>query len=193
MTKLIRCDWCLSDPLYIDYHDNEWGVPQRDSQKLFEFLLLEGMQAGLSWITILKRRCGIKAAFFDFDMNKLASLSDTQIDDLLQDKRIIRNRLKVLAARKNAQASLNLLNKCDFSEFLWQFTDGYPVNNQWAKLSFIPNETEQSKAMSRALKQAGFSFVGPTICYAFMQAVGMVNDHVVDCFRHQQLATRREE
>lgn len=192
MNKLVRCDWCLSDPLYIDYHDNEWGVPQRDSQILFEFLLLEGMQAGLSWITILKRRSGIKAAFFDFDMNKLASLSDTKIDELLQDKRIIRNRLKVLAARKNAQASLNLLNKCDFSEFLWQFSDGYPVNNQWDKLSHIPNETEQSRAMSQALKQAGFSFVGPTICYAFMQAVGMVNDHLVECFRHQQLATWRE-
>lgn len=183
-----RCQWCLSESIYTDYHDKEWGVPVYDTEGLFELLLLEGMQAGLSWITVLRRRGAMKAAFFDFDMGTLARLSEQQINDLLQDSRIIRNRSKVLAVRKNAQASLNLLERGSFSEYLWQFTDGVVVQNRWKDLSEIPTQTPQSQAMAKSLKKAGFNFVGPTICYAFMQAVGMVNDHVIGCFRHLELS-----
>lgn len=188
-----RCDWCGDSPLYIDYHDNEWGVPEYDPQRLFEFLLLEGMQAGLSWITILKRREGIKQAFLQFDVDKLACLTDKALEKLLSDSRIIRNRLKVKAVRQNARALLELSNQYDVSDFLWQFTGGQVLNNNWQQLDQIPAQTLESQIMSKVLKKADFSFVGPTICYAFMQAVGMVNDHVVTCFRHRQIQGEKSE
>lgn len=178
-----RCDWCLQDPLYIKYHDEEWGNPVYDSQKLFEFLLLEGMQAGLSWLTILKRREGIISAFHDFDPEKLAVLSDEQLFEILKDERIIRNKLKTFAVRKNAQAYLALSSHQSFSDYVWQFTKGKPIINHWQSLGQIPAQTTESQAMSRHLKKQGFTFVGPTICYAFMQATGMVNDHLLSCHK----------
>lgn len=183
----IRCGWVSDDPLYISYHDEEWGVPLYDDQQLFELLLLEGAQAGLSWITVLKRRAGYREAYEGFDPIKMARWSDEKIASLLQDKRIIRNRLKVEAARKNARAYLRILEEESFSDFLWSFVDGQPVQNAWTSLEEVPAYTQQSDAMSKALKKRGFSFVGSTICYAFMQAAGMVNDHVVDCICYERI------
>ncbi len=182
-----RCFWCTEDPLYQAYHDREWGVPLRDPQALFELLLLEGFQAGLSWITVLKKRARYRERLFGFDPQRLARLGDDEIEALLQDPGIIRNRLKLKAARQNAQAWLRL---DDPAALLWSFVGGEPRINHFADRSQVPALTAEAEAMSRALKQAGFSFVGPTICYAFMQAAGMVMDHTTDCDRYPELARR---
>lgn len=188
MTQPERCPWCLSEPLYIRYHDEEWGVPDRDERRLFAKLVLDGAQAGLSWITILRKRDGYYRAFDGFDPERVASYDEAKVADLLQDAGIVRNRLKIEAAIANARAYLKLAESGrDFSEFLWQFVEGRPVVNRWQNLAEVPAETVQSQAMSRALRAEGFRFVGPTICYAFMQAVGMVNDHLVRCHRHAEL------
>ncbi|MCF6807484.1 DNA-3-methyladenine glycosylase I [Thiotrichales bacterium 19S9-12] len=187
VNNLSRCFWVTDDPLYIDYHDNEWGIPLKDEQRLFELLILEGMQAGLSWITILKRRNAYRKAFDHFDAEKIVKYDDHKRLSLLNDKTIIRNRLKIDAIIKNAKAYLVLKEQMSFSDYLWSFVDGNPKINYWQHKDKVPAETETSKAMSKDLKVKGFSFVGPTICYAFMQACGMVNDHTVDCFRHKEL------
>jgi DNA-3-methyladenine glycosylase I len=188
MSRVERCSWCLSDPLYLDYHDHEWGVPERDDQRLFAKLVLDGAQAGLSWLTILRKRDGYYRAFDGFDPRRMATYDESRIAQLLDDPGIVRNRLKVAAAVGNARAYLDLLDKGEsFSEFLWQFVRGRTIQNEWRDLKEIPAETGESRVMSKALKQRGFRFVGPTICYAFMQAVGMVNDHLVSCFCHEKL------
>lgn len=185
-----RCAWV--DPkseIYVDYHDQEWGVPEWDDQALFEKLILDGAQAGLSWITILKKRDGYRRAFEGFDAQRMAAYDDNKVAELLADPGIVRNRLKVAAAIGNARAYLEIqAGTGSFAEYLWQFVDGAPIQNAWATIDQVPTSTAQSDAMSRELKRRGFKFVGTTICYAFMQAVGMVNDHTVDCFRHQELA-----
>lgn len=186
-----RCGWVHDDPIEMAYHDQEWGVPLHDEQKLFEFLILEGFQAGLSWITILRKRDNFRLAFDQFDPAVVARYDAAKQQALLTDKGIVRNRLKVAAATTNAQAFLKV--QADFGRFdtyLWGFVDGEPIQNQWPTLAQVPARTEQSDALSKDLKQRGFKFVGSTICYALMQAVGMVNDHTVDCDRHQQLAKR---
>ncbi|MDZ4701272.1 MAG: DNA-3-methyladenine glycosylase I [Rhodothermales bacterium] len=181
---MTRCAWVTDDPIYLAYHDQQWGVPVYDERHLFEMLLLEGAQAGLSWITVLKRREGYRAAYDGFDPEVIAGWDDTRIAVLLEDPRIIRNRLKVEGARKNARAYLEVVREVgSFSTFLWQFVDGKPVRNQWKTIREAPTSTPASDAMSKALKKRGFTFVGSTICYAFMQAVGMVDDHTTDCFR----------
>lgn len=181
-----RCGWVTDDPLYIQYHDEEWGVPARNDAKLFEMIILEGAQAGLSWITVLRRREGYRAAFDGFDPEKIAAYDEQKIESLLQDTRIIRNRLKVRAAVRNAQGFLDIVETEDsFADYLWRFVDGEPIQNSWATLANVPAQTEQSLAMSKALKKRGFSFVGPTICYAFMQACGLVNDHTTNCDRYE--------
>jgi len=182
-----RCEWASNvDLLYTKYHDEEWGVPVFDDRKLFEMLILEGAQAGLSWITILKKRQNYRNAFDDFDAEKIARYSEQKCAALLQDAGIVRNRLKINAAIVNAQCYLQVLEEyTSFSEYLWQFVDGKPIHNNWKCLQDIPASSPESEAMSKALKQRGFKFVGPTICYAFMQAVGMVNDHTKDCFCYQ--------
>ena len=184
----IRCEWCGHDPLYVQYHDEEWGVPVYDDQQLFAKLILDGAQAGLSWITILRKRESYWAAFDQFDPEKIARYDEAKIASLLQNPGIVRNRLKVQSSVKNARAYLDILQQeGSFGAFLWQFVDGQPIQNQWRSLRELPAETAVSQAMSKALKKRGFTFVGSTICYAFMQAVGMVNDHVVDCFRYAQI------
>jgi len=183
--NLIRCEWCGNDPEYVAYHDEHWGVPVHDDRMLFEMLILEGAQAGLSWITILRRWDGYRKAFDNFDAQKIAQYGDDKIAALMQDTGIIRNRLKINAAVKNAQAFLKIQAEFgSFDAFIWQFIGGNQRVNQFTKLSDIPAETDESHAMSKALKKRGFSFVGPTICYAYMQSVGMVDDHIVSCFRH---------
>lgn len=183
-----RCSWVTDNPLYLDYHDSEWGVPVRDDNKLFEFLILEGAQAGLSWLTILKRREAFRKAFDGFDPERMAYWNDAKIDALMEDRTIIRNRLKIQAARINARAFLEMnAGQNVFSAFLWNFVDGETIQNRWSAQGEVPAWTPLSKAISRELKKRGFTFVGPTICYAFMQAVGMVNDHTVDCFRHGEI------
>lgn len=185
--RIKRCSWCKGDDLYQHYHDYEWGSPLYDALGLFEFLLLEGAQAGLSWITILRKREGYRAAYDYFDAEKMARYSDKKIEKLLQNSAIVRNRLKIESAVKNAKAFLQLRQQgVDFSQFLWQFVDGQPIQNRWRSLDQVPASTPTSEAMSKALKKAGFNFVGSTICYAFMQATGMVNDHTTDCFRHRE-------
>lgn len=184
-----RCKWPGSDPLYIKYHDQEWGVPVYDDQLLFAKLILDGAQAGLSWITILRKRDNYWQAFDQFDPAKIACYDDAKIAELLNNPGIVRNRLKVQAAVKNARGYLSIVEEeGSFSEFLWQFVGGIPIQNNWKTIGEIPAQTTESQAMSKALKKRGFNFVGPTICYAFMQAVGMVNDHVIDCFRHAECA-----
>lgn len=184
----IRCAWCGDDPLYQDYHDREWGVPLHDERALFEFLLLEGAQAGLSWITILRKRENYRRAFDGFDPQAIARYDEGKIAGLLGDPGIVRNRLKVAAAIGNARAYLALREECgNVDAWLWQFVDGRPQQNRWQSLAEVPASTAESDAMSRALAKRGFKFVGSTICYAFMQAVGMVNDHTTDCFRHASL------
>jgi DNA-3-methyladenine glycosylase I len=184
-----RCGWAGTDPLYVAYHDTEWGVPVRDERRLFEFLLLEGAQAGLSWITVLKKRAHYRAVFDDFDPQRIACYDTARQAALLADAGIIRNRAKVEAAVLNARAWLALKEAgIDPVAFLWAFVDGRPQVNHFASLAELPATTPASVAMSRALRQHGFKFVGPTICYAFMQAVGMVNDHLVGCFRHAELS-----
>jgi DNA-3-methyladenine glycosylase I len=184
MTEITRCSWCGTDPLYQEYHDNEWGVPLRDNQKLFEFLILEGAQAGLSWITVLRKRENYRKAFDNFDPHKIARYTEAKKAKLLVNEGIIRNRLKIDSAVKNAQAYLVMdKNGEDFSEFLWSFVGGKTLHNNHQNSSTIVASTPQSDAMSKALKQKGFNFVGTTICYAFMQATGMVNDHVTSCHK----------
>jgi DNA-3-methyladenine glycosylase I len=180
-----RCSWCGTDPLYVDYHDNEWGTPKKDDHELFELLLLEGAQAGLSWITILKKRENYRQAFDGFNAEKMAHYTQHKHNELLQNAGIIRNKLKVKAFTKNAIAYLAIKEGGNsFSDFLWQFTGHQVITNQWEDLSEVPTSTPESEAMSKALKKAGFSFVGPTICYAFMQSSGMVNDHLTRCFKY---------
>lgn len=183
-----RCFWVSDDPLYIAYHDEEWGVPVHDDRHLFEMLILEGAQAGLSWITVLRRRESYRRAFDGFDPEKIAAYGPDKIAALLADPGIIRNRAKVEATIANARACLRLRDEPGgFSGFLWSFVGGAPLRNRWRERSEVPAETAASKAMSKELRKRGFSFVGPTICYAFMQAVGMVNDHQVGCFRHREI------
>jgi DNA-3-methyladenine glycosylase I len=178
-----RCAWASSDPLYIDYHDAEWGVPIHDERLLFEFLILEGMQAGLSWLTVLKKRENFRRCFENFEIERVAHFGQNKIDALMADSGIIRNRLKIQAAILNAQAVLQLKEEnIDFSSYIWSFVEGKPIKNHWENLQQVPAKTSISDAMSKDLKKRGFKFVGSTICYAFMQAVGMVNDHTVDCF-----------
>ena len=182
---LQRCPWCGTDALYVAYHDQEWGVPVHDDRRLFEFLVLEGAQAGLSWITILKRREGYRRAFASFDPVRVAAFGEADVARLLADPGIVRNRAKVASAIANARAFLAVQEAFgSFAAFQWDFVDGQPVINHWRSLSEVPACTEVSDRFSKALKQRGFSFVGSTICYAHMQAVGMVNDHLVDCHRH---------
>ena len=187
MTK--RCEWGSTDPLLVKYHDEEWGVPVYDDQQLFAKLVLDGAQAGLSWITILRKRDNYYEAFDNFDPVKMAAYDEAKFEQLMNNPGIVRNRQKIRSAIKNAQAYLQIMEETgSFSDFLWQFVDGKPLQNEWRILSELPAKTAESEAMSKALKKRGFSFVGPTIVYAFMQAVGMVNDHIVDCFRHAECA-----
>lgn len=182
-----RCKWCGDDPLYIRYHDEEWGVPVRDDQTLFEFLVLEGAQAGLSWITVLRKREGYRDLLDNFDAQKIANYSDKKLEKLLLDPRIIRNRLKVYGARKNACAFLKLQDEHgSFSNYMWDFVQGKPQQNNWKSMAKVPATTPTSDALSKDLKKRGFTFVGSTIIYAHMQATGLVNDHTTDCFRHSE-------
>ena len=190
----IRCTWCLGDPIYIRYHDKEWGVPVKQDRKWFEFLVLEGAQAGLSWITILKKREAYRKAFDNFDYNKVARYSERKIQALLNDAGIVRNRLKIRGAVQNAKAFIDLREEFGtFNKYIWQFVDGKTVRNKWKSLKQIPARTELSDKLSKDLKQRGFTFVGSTICYAHMQATGMVNDHTLDCFRYKELQAKGEE
>ncbi|MDH5445083.1 MAG: DNA-3-methyladenine glycosylase I [Gammaproteobacteria bacterium] len=183
-----RCEWCGEDPVYVKYHDKVWGVPVFNERKLFEFLTLEGAQAGLSWITVLKKQPHYKKVFDNFDVNKIVHYNSRKVESLLKDPGIIRNRLKVQSTIGNARAWLELKEqKIKPAEFLWQFVDGETKQNTWRSLKHLPSTTKESDAMSKELKARGFKFVGSTICYAFMQAVGMVNDHTTDCHRHSQL------
>lgn len=183
-----RCAWSGNDPLYVAYHDDEWGVPEHDDRRLFEFLILEGAQAGLSWLTILKKRESYRKAFDGFDPQKIAAYSATDVQRLLADPGIIRNRLKIESAIRNARGVLKIRDEFgSFDAFLWRYVDYQPKQNGWQSLAELPATTETSARMSRDLKKRGFNFVGSTICYAFMQAVGMVNDHVVDCFRFAEV------
>ena len=180
-----RCEWVPeADPAYVAYHDEEWGVPSRDDRHLFEMLTLEGAQAGLSWSTILRKRDGYRAAFANFDAEQVARFSQKDVERLLADPGIVRNRLKVESTVKNAKRVLELES---LSEYLWGFVDGSPIVNRWRSLGDVPAETAESRAMSKDLKKQGFRFVGPTVCYAFMQATGLVNDHVVTCYRFAEL------
>lgn len=183
-----RCAWVGDDPLYVAYHDKEWGVPVHDDRRLFEFLVLDGMQAGLSWLTILRKRDNFRRAFDDFDAVKVAGYGQTKIQELLADTGIIRNRLKVEAAVRNARAFLEIQKEYgSFDAYIWSFISGKTIKNAWKTLQDLPVKTPESEAMSRDMIRRGFRFVGPTICYAFMQAAGLVNDHTVDCFRYDQL------
>jgi DNA-3-methyladenine glycosylase I len=185
----LRCPWCGQDPLYVAYHDCEWGVPSFDDRHLFEMLILEGAQAGLSWITILRKRERYREVYEQFDPARVAAFDDDRQATLLADPGIVRNRLKIAAARDNARAALEIqAQHGSLAAFLWTFVDGRPLQNRLRSLSEAPARTEVSDRMSRELKRRGFRFVGSTICYAFMQAVGMVNDHLVDCHRHDPVA-----
>lgn len=183
-----RCGWCGSDPLYVAYHDHQWGAPLHDDRQLFEMLILEGAQAGLSWLTILRKREGYRAAFDGFDPERVARYDEARVFRLLHDPGIVRNRLKIQAAIRNAQGVLRLQEQPGgFDAFLWRYVDGRPRQNDWPTLAAVPARSPEAEAMSRDLRRLGFAFVGPTICYAFMQAIGMVNDHVTSCFRHREL------
>jgi DNA-3-methyladenine glycosylase I len=180
-----RCAWVpLADDAYVAYHDEEWGVPSRDERHLFEMLVLEGAQAGLSWSTILRKRDGYRHAFADFDVERVARFGEQDVERLLGDAGIVRNRLKIESAIANARAALALDEP--LSDYIWSFVGGTPKVNAWRKVQEIPAETDESRTMSKELKKRGFRFVGPTICYAFMQSTGMVNDHTVDCFRYRE-------
>lgn len=184
-----RCSWCGSDPLYVSYHDEEWGVPVRDDATLFEFLVLEGAQAGLSWITVLRKREGYRRLFDGFDAEKIARYTDSRLNQLLTDPAIIRNRLKVFGTRTNARAFLDVQASCgSFADYIWGFVDGEPLQNEWRTMDNVPATTELSDRISKDMKKRGFTFVGSTIIYAHMQATGMVNDHTTDCFRHRECA-----
>ncbi len=189
-----RCEWCGTDPLYIAYHDDEWGIPVHEDQHLFEMLILEGAQAGLSWLTILKKREAYRDAFHDFDVTQVAAYSQRDIDRLMANPGIVRNRLKIESAIKNAHGVLKIREEFgSLDAYLWQFVDGVPRQNAWTSIAKVPAKTEQSEAMSKDLKKRGFNFVGPTICYAFMQAVGMVNDHTTDCYRYGELCEAAQQ
>jgi DNA-3-methyladenine glycosylase I len=188
----VRCAWGATDPLYRAYHDREWGVPLHDDRRLFELLCLEGAQAGLAWITILRKRAGYRRAFDRFAPRKVAGYGEAKVRALLADPGIVRNRLKVRGAVQNARAFLALRAELGtFDRFVWGFVGGAPRQNAWRSLRDVPPQTPESDALSRALRDRGFTFVGSTICYAFMQAAGLVNDHVVDCFRHPEVARLR--
>jgi DNA-3-methyladenine glycosylase I len=188
MDTRTRCEWGSGHPLYIEYHDTEWGVPLHDDRKLFELLILEGMQAGLSWLTILKKRENFRRAFDGFDPARVAAYDERKVADLLADPGIIRNERKIRAAIQNAGAFLAVQEESgSFDAYIWQFVGGRPKKSAWKTMADLPARTPESEAMSRDLKRRGFSFVGPTICYAFMQATGMVNDHMVDCFRYDEV------
>jgi len=186
--SLERCAWCGADPLYVDYHDQEWGAPLRDDRRLFEMLILDGAQAGLSWLTILRKREHYRAAFDHFDPERIARYDAAKVADLLANPGIVRNRLKIAAAIRNAQGYLMIQERHGgFAAFLWRYVEFQPRQNAWPTLAELPTRTPEAEAMSRDLKRLGFAFVGPTICYAFMQAAGMVNDHVTSCFRHREV------
>ena len=184
--ELSRCGWCGQDPLYQSYHDEVWGRPVADAQSLFAKLCLDGQQAGLSWITILRKQAGYEAAFADFDTDALVHFTDTDVERLMGDSGIVRNRLKIQSVIRNARAYVAMREAGeDFAGFLWGFTGHRPIVNAWQELAEVPTETDESRAMSKALKQRGFNFVGPTICYAFMQATGLVMDHLTGCHCYQ--------
>lgn len=185
-----RCTWCMGDPLYIAYHDTEWGVPIYDDRLLFEFLILEGMQAGLSWFTVLKKRPAFRAAFSNFAAEKIVKYDQRKINSLLNDAGIIRNKLKIAATIQNAKAFLAIQEESgSFSNYIWHFVNDRPIQNNQNNSHPLPSQTIISETMSKELKKKGFNFVGSTICYAYMQAVGMVNDHVIDCYRHKELVS----
>jgi DNA-3-methyladenine glycosylase I len=186
--KLKRCPWGIGDVLGTEYHDKEWGVPSHDDRRLFEFLLLEGAQAGLSWRTILAKRENYREAFHDYDPSVVAEFTEEDVKRLLSNPGIVRNKLKLRAAINNAQKVLEIQKEFgSLDKYIWQFVGGKPIRNEFRSASEIPSKTKESDALSKDLKKRGFRFVGPTICYAFMQAVGLVNDHIVDCFRHDQV------
>jgi DNA-3-methyladenine glycosylase I len=186
--EIIRCSWCGTDPLYVKYHDEEWGVPVHNEKQHFEFLVLESMQAGLSWLTVLRKRENFRKAFDGFDPNKVSLYDDKKINDLLQDPGIIRNKLKINACINNASRFLEVQKEFGtFDRYIWNFADGKPIINQWTKLSQIPAKTSLSDKISKDLIKRGFKFVGSTIIYAHMQAIGMVNDHLVSCFRYGEV------
>ena len=187
MTEIVRCGWCGEDPLYQHYHDNQWGVPCRDDRTLFEFVVLEGAQAGLSWITILRKREHYRKAFANFDVQRVAAFNEQDIERLLQNPGIVRNRLKVASAVTNARCFIELQNQFgSFSDYIWGFVDGTPIINHWSSHAEIPASTELSNKISKDMKRRGFKFFGTTICYAHLQATGVVNDHTTACFRHSQ-------
>lgn len=189
MSPIRRCPWCENSPLERDYHDREWGVPQHDSTALFEMLTLEGAQAGLSWRTVLQKREGYRRLFLDYDLPALAALSDSELDARLNDPSIVRNRLKVYSVRSNAQAALRLAEQGHtLNHWLWEVVNGRPLINCWRHSAEVPARSPLSDQLSKRLQQAGFKFVGSTICYAFMQAVGMLNDHLLDCYRYSPLS-----
>lgn len=184
-----RCSWPGSEPIYIDYHDKEWGVPLHDENQLFEFLILEGAQAGLSWITILKKREAYRKAYSNFDVEKVARFNSRSVERLLNNPGIVRNRLKIEASITNAKAYLEIQDEYgSFNNFIWDYVDGKPIQNKYKTLKQLPATTSLSDKLSKDLKKRGFKFVGSTICYAFMQATGMVNDHVTGCFRHKEVS-----
>lgn len=186
-----RCPWCGTDPLYIAYHDHEWGVPSHDDRHLFEMLILEGAQAGLSWLTILRKREHYREAFHGFDPQKVAAYTARDIQRLLADPGIVRNRLKIESAIKNAQGVLRIQKQYgSLNVFLWRYVQGIPRKNAWKSMQDLPTRSDQSDVMSKDLKKLGFNFVGSTICYSFMQAVGMVNDHLVDCHRYSHISSK---
>jgi len=188
-----RCEWCEADPLYVEYHDTEWGVPLHDDRRLFEFLILDGAQAGLSWLTILKKRENYRKAFHGFDPEKIADYTANDVKRLLADPGIVRNRLKIESAIKNAKAMLTLVKEYgSLDAYLWHFVNYEPIQNAWRSLAQIPAKTPLSDTISKDLKNRGFNFVGSTIIYAFMQAAGIVNDHVVGCFRHEEVKKSKE-
>lgn len=183
-----RCAWVTDDPIYIHYHDNEWGVPIYDDRLLFEFLILEGAQAGLNWLTILKRRENYRLAFDNFDAEKIANYEENEYNELLVNSGVIRNRLKIQSTITNARSYLMIQQEFpSFSEYIWRFVDGKPIHNNWKSHKQVPTNTVLSDCMSNDLKKRGFKFVGSTICYAYMQAVGMVNDHLIDCYRYNDV------
>lgn len=186
--KLVRCGWCLGSDLYMDYHDNEWGKPLHNDRLLFEFLVLESFQSGLSWITILNKRENFRIAFDNFEIETVANYDNTKVDELMNNSGIVRNSAKINAAINNAKVILALKDEgISLNNYIWNYVDAKPINNNWESLSQVPGHTELSVAMSKQMKKDGFKFLGPTTCYAFMQATGMVNDHIDSCFRHNQL------
>jgi len=188
MTEVQRCGWCGTDQLYVAYHDEEWGVPVFDDRTLFEFLILEGAQAGLSWSTILNKREGYRRLYDGFDVEKVAAYGEAKRTELLTDPAVVRNRAKIAASITNAHAFLAVRSEFgSFSNYIWRFTDGMPIQNEWKTLAEIPAKTPLAETISKDLKKRGFKFVGPTIVYAHMQATGMVNDHLVSCFRHEEV------